>query len=331
MALSPLPPLSAIRCFEAAARHLSFTRAAEELGMTQAAVSYQIKLLEERVGGPLFLRGARGVTLSDAGRRIAPAVSEAFGQLRAAFQEASNTADHVLSVTALNTFATNWLVPRLGAFQLAHPGIAVKLDVSPGAPRFHARRRRCRHPQRQREWPGLVSHGLFAAAYTPMLSPRLLEQYGPLDEPADLLEPAAHRPDRRLVADMVRAAGVTAPDLSGRTGIRVLNQQLAGRAALAGHGAAILMPAFFTDELASGQLIQPFPLMRRSEEIHYWLVYAEARRRVPKIRAFRDWILATIASESVAQGTPLPGGETLDAIKRAPASPLAGEAVRGAD
>ena len=296
MALSPLPPLSAIRCFEAAARHLSFTRAAEELGMTQAAVSYQIKLLEERVGGPLFLRGARGVTLSDAGRRIAPAVSEAFGQLRAAFQEASETADHVLSVTALNTFATNWLVPRLGAFQLAHPGIAVKLDVSLELFDFTREDVDVGIRSGGGEWPGLVSHGLFAAAYTPMLSPRLLEQYGPLDEPADLLEPAAHRPDRRLVAEMVRGrrrdgAGPFRPDRHSRPEPAARRPR-----ALAGHGAAILCPPY---ELASGQLIQPFPLVRRSEEIHYWLVYAEARRRVPKIRAFRDWILATVASEGV--------------------------------
>jgi LysR family transcriptional regulator, glycine cleavage system transcriptional activator len=297
MALAPLPPLSAIRCFEAAARHLSFTRAAEELGMTQAAVSYQIKLLEERVGGPLFLRGARGVTLSDAGRRIAPAVSEAFGQLRAAFQEASNTADHVLSVTALHTFATNWLVPRLGAFQLAHPGIAVKLDVSQELFDFSREDVDVGIRSGSGEWPGLVSHGLFAAAYAPMLSPRLLEKYGPLDTPADLLDLPLIDPTDDWWPKWFAAAGVTAPDLSGRTGISVLNQQIAGRVALAGHGVAILMPAFFSDELSSGQLIQPFPFVRRSEEIHYWLVYSEARRRVPKIRAFRDWILAEVEQE----------------------------------
>src|SRR5688572_26951064 len=128
--MSALPPLAAIRCFEAAARHLSFTRAARELGMTQAAVSYQIRLLEERVGGPLFLRGARGVTLSELGRRNAPAVGEAFAQLRSAFAELKESADGVLTITALGTFATNWLVPRIGAFQLASPKLAVKLDAS---------------------------------------------------------------------------------------------------------------------------------------------------------------------------------------------------------
>ena len=89
---------------------------------------------------------------------------------------------------------------------------------------------------------------------------------------------------------------MAAPNLSDRKGIRVLNQQLAGRAALAGQGVAILMPAFFSDELASRLLVQPFPLVRQQEEAHYWLVYAEARRRAKKIRAFRDWILAEAAS-----------------------------------
>src|SRR5512138_1877649 len=108
-----LPPLSAIRAFEAAARHGSFTKAAEELGMTQAAVSYQVKVLEDRIGSPLFLRQARRVVLSDA-----------FQRLGAAFASFRETDENVLSVTAINTFCTNWLVPRLGSFQMAHPNIA---------------------------------------------------------------------------------------------------------------------------------------------------------------------------------------------------------------
>src|SRR5918999_316827 len=125
MAPASLPPLPAIRCFEAAARHQSFTRAAEELGMTQAAVSYQIKVLEDRVGGPLFLRGPRGVALTETGRRLAPAVTDAFAALQAAFGDLSEAEEGVLAVSATATFASNWLVPRLGAFSLAHPGIAV--------------------------------------------------------------------------------------------------------------------------------------------------------------------------------------------------------------
>src|SRR5918998_6058081 len=104
MSQPSLPPLAAIRCFEAAARHQSFTRAAQELGMTQAAVSYQIKVLEDRVGGPLFLRGARGVALTDAGRRLAPAVTEAFSALSTAFRDLDEAESGVLAVTAPATF-----------------------------------------------------------------------------------------------------------------------------------------------------------------------------------------------------------------------------------
>jgi LysR family transcriptional regulator, glycine cleavage system transcriptional activator len=293
---STLPPLAAIRCFEAAARHQSFTRAAEELGMSQAAVSYQVKLLEERVGSPLFSRGARGVTLSDAGRRLAPAVSEAFTQIRAAFEDLSETAEGILRITALSTFATNWLVPRLGTFQAKHPAIAVSLDVSNEVLDLARGEVDIGLRSGHGEWPGLASHPLMPAAFTPMLSPRLLERHGPLKEPADLLQLPLIDPTDEWWMDWFAEAGVPAPDLSGRTGIRVLNQQLAGRAALAGQGAAILMPAFFADELASGLLLQPFPIVRQTSDTHYWLVYSEARRRSPKIRAFRDWILAEAAA-----------------------------------
>jgi LysR family transcriptional regulator, glycine cleavage system transcriptional activator len=293
---SALPPLAAIRCFEAAARHQSFTRAAEELGMTQAAVSYQVKLLEERVGSPLFSRGARGVTLSDAGRRLAPSVSEAFTQIRAAFEDLSETAEGILRITAGGTIATNWLVSRLGAFQLKHPGIAVSLDVTNDLVDLARADVDVGLRSGQGQWPGLAAHPLMAAAFTPMLSPRLVERFGPLDGPADLLRFPLIDPTDDWWVDWFEEAGVAAPDLSNRGGISVLNQQLAGRAALSGQGVAILMPAFFADELASGLLVQPFQVVRQSSEAHYWLVYAEARRRSPKIRAFRDWILAEAAA-----------------------------------
>src|SRR5918993_659633 len=125
-----LPPMSAVRVFEAAARHQSFTRAAEELGMTQAAVSYQIKSLEDRVGAALFVRMPRNVSLTPAGQRLAPAVTEAFEMLRSAFASTARTVDNVLSLSVLPTIASHWLVPRLGRFQIAHPQFAVQLDAS---------------------------------------------------------------------------------------------------------------------------------------------------------------------------------------------------------
>jgi LysR family transcriptional regulator, glycine cleavage system transcriptional activator len=298
MSSASLPPLSAIRCFEAAARHQSFTRAARELGMTQAAVSYQIKVLEGRVGASLFLRGTRGVTLTATGRQLAPAISEAFVRLRGAFAELRETAENVLSITALTTVATNWLVPRLGGFQLAHPGIAVRLDASNETVDLAREDIDIGIRSGSGTWPGLVAHGLFPAAFTPMLSPALLERLGTLATPADLLKIPLIDPTDDWWPEWFAEAGVAAPDLSNRSGIHVQNQQLAGRAALAGQGVAILMPAFFPEELASGRLVQPFPIVRHASRFHFWLAYPEARQRSAKVRAFRDWILAEVGGGS---------------------------------
>ena len=115
-----LPPLAAIRAFEAAARHGSFTKAAEELSMTQAAVSYQIKLLEERIGAALFLRRPRHVTLTEVGARLSPVISEAFDMMRAAIAATRENADGVLTITTIPTFAANWLVFAVSVWQRPH-------------------------------------------------------------------------------------------------------------------------------------------------------------------------------------------------------------------
>src|SRR5688572_22006291 len=125
-----IPPLPAVRVFEAAARHENFTLAAAELGMTQAAVSYQIRALEERVGVPLFVRAKRRVMLSDAGRKTAPIVSSAFDMIGEAFASASAASEKVLTISAAETFASNWLAARLGGFQLEQPQLAVRLHTS---------------------------------------------------------------------------------------------------------------------------------------------------------------------------------------------------------
>ncbi len=289
-----LPPLPAIRCFEAAARLQSFTRAAEELGMTQAAVSYQIKQLEDRLGGRLFLRGPRGVELTDIGRQLAPAVTDAFAALRAAFADAGTSVEGVLHITAVPTFASNWLAPRLGSFQIAHPAIAVRLDVNGHMVDLARGEADVGIRTGKGAWPGLAAHLLMESEYTPMVSPKLLERTGPLERPADLLELPLIDPDDPWWPNWFAAAGVEAPDLSRRTEMRVGAQNLAAQAALAGQGAAILTPAFYRAELADGRLVQPFALVERSDFRH-WLVYAEARRRAPKIRAFRDWLLAAVA------------------------------------
>jgi LysR family glycine cleavage system transcriptional activator len=295
-----LPPLAAVRCFEAVARHASFTRAAEELGMTQAAVSYQIRVLEDRLG-PLFLRRPRGVELTEAGRRLAPAVTGAFDDLRAAFAEVDPAAAGTLVVSAINTFASNWLVPRLGAFRDAHPGIAVRLEVTGRLVDFAREEvdvgiRTGEARTGDGPWPGLVAHRLRAVDYAPVLGPRLLAAAGPVAAPADLLRLPLIDPHDPWWARWFRAAGVEPGDLAARPDLRVGTQPLGAGAAIAGQGVAILTPAFFRDDLAAGRLVQPFPGLR-DPTAAYWLVYPEARRRSRKVAAFRDWLLDAVARD----------------------------------
>jgi len=295
-----LPPLAAARAFEAAARLLSFTRAAEELAMTQAAVSYQIKVLEERVGEPLFIRRARQVELTETGRALAAGASEAFRILAESYEQARTGGQGTLSISTIPTFAANWFALHLGSFQIAHPSIAVRLrtedrmvDLAQDSIDIGIR------TGYSGTWPGLVSHRLFLADFTPMLSPSLAATIGGIGEPADLLKLPiidAGDPWWSMWFDM---AGVDArADLSSRPHGQLGAQAFVGRAAVAGVGVAILTRAMFVPELANGSLIQPFDLVGNDGHA-YWLVYQEARRNVPKVRAFRDWMLAEVGASGV--------------------------------
>ncbi len=296
---SELPPLAAIRVFEAAARHASFTKAAAELGMTQAAVSYQMKVLEERIGAPLFLRRPRQVALTDVGKQLAPAVTEAFALLSEAYATARGDAQGTLCVTTVLTFASNWLSRHLGSFQLAHPSLAVRLDTASRMVDFAREDIDIGIRSGGGNWPGLVSHKLFDLDFTPMLSPKLAESIGGVKTPGDLLRLRILDPGDYWWKLWFAAANVPADGLADRPDASLGSQSYEGSAAIAGQGVAILTPAFFAAELADGRLIQPFDLVC-SDGHAYWLVYPEARRNAPKIRAFRDWLLAEIAKEASA-------------------------------
>lgn len=293
MTVQRLPPLAAVRAFEAAARLGSFTRAADELGMTQAAVSYQIKLLEDRVGTPLFLRQPRQVVLTETGRRLSTAVTEAFDALRAAFAAVHETTSSVLTISAVHAFASNWLAPRLGSFQLAQPGLAVRLSVSNRFTDFAREEVDAGLRTGKGPWPGLEAHRLLVVRFSPMCSPELLARVGPLTEPRDLLALPMLSPDDPWWADWFRLAGVEAPDLAAQAGLRLDNQQMDGAAALAGQGVAVLTPELWAAELRAGRLVQPFDLVAETDS-SYWLVYPQERRHVPKIRAFREWLLGEV-------------------------------------
>lgn len=292
----PLPPLSAVRVFEAAARHLSFTRAADELGMTQAAVSYQIKLLEERIGAALFLRRPREVQLTDVGQHLAPEIGRGFEILRGAFSELSAETASTLTVNTLHTFAAQWLAPRLGRFQLAHPNIAVRLETEDRLVDFAKENVDVAVRGGFGTWPGLAAHRLLPVRFTPMLSPAAAAAIGGVHTPEDILKLPLLDPQDPWWPLWLDACGLD------RTVLAQQNRSLAGAAqliaaasAMAGHGVALLTPDYYATEIAAGRLLQPFEKVIETGS-SYWLVYPETRRNAPKLRAFRDWILQEAAA-----------------------------------
>jgi LysR family transcriptional regulator, glycine cleavage system transcriptional activator len=295
-----LPPLAAVRVFESVARHLSFTKAAAELGMTQAAVSYQIKVLEDRIGVPLFLRRPRQVELTEAGQRFAPQITQAFALISEAYATLRNVADGTLVISTLQTFASNWLARRLGSFQMKNPSLAVRLHTDGRMVDFSREEVDIGIRSGGGNWPGLVRHQLMRAEFTPMLSPALAASSG-VKEPADLLKLSVLDPSDPWWETWFAAAGVTETGLARRPGTSMGSQASEANAAVAGQGVAILTPAFVAEELADGRLIQPFELLATDGNA-YWLVYPESRRNAPKIRAFRDWLLAEVARSAGTVG-----------------------------
>jgi LysR family glycine cleavage system transcriptional activator len=290
-----VPPLGAVRAFEAAARHGNFTRAAEELGTTQAAVSYQIKVLEDRVGAPLFARKGRGVELTELGLRIAPEVTAAFEKLDNAFDAARSEQENVLTISAPATFATNWLSARIGDFQLARPDLAVRLRVTDTITDFAGGEVDVAIRGTVGPWPGLASHFLMRMPFTPFASPALLSLYPPVRTVDDLLALPRLSPDDGwwrlwLAATIPGGAAVDIPP-----SVQFESQVLQGYSAIAGHGVAVLSPPMWLAAIATGQLVQPLPhvAMYRNS---FWLVYPEAKRRMRKVGAFRAWLLAEVAA-----------------------------------
>ncbi len=204
--------------------------------MTQAAVSYQIKILEERVGAPLFLRMPRQVELTELGRQLAPAITEAFETMRNAFASLREDAEGTLSISVLATFAANWLAHRLGSFQMRHPSLAVRLDTSDSMIDFATTNVDIAIRSGFGKWPGLEAHQLIKASFTPMLSPALAATIGGVKEPADLL--------RLKIIDVsdpwwniwFKAAGIENPQMQGNTQSRLGAQHIEGRATVAGQG-----------------------------------------------------------------------------------------------
>ena len=297
-----LPPLTAVRAFEAAGRHENFTTAAVELGMTQAAVSYQLKLLEERLGIALFKRERRRVVLTEPGRRALAKVSAAFDELDAAFAGLRTEDAAVLTISASTTFASCWLAGRLGAFQLAHPAIAVRLYATNDIADFTRDDVDCGLRAGHGRWPGVAADRLFPIDFTPMASPDFVARHGGSIADDQVYGAGALSPEDPWWSVWLTDAGLVPPLAPIAGGVRLDSQALEGSAVKSGHGIALMTPFFWRDDIADGRLV------RLSEHLStagddYWLVYPEHRRTTPKIRQFRDWLLREIAQD-LRQGPP---------------------------
>jgi LysR family glycine cleavage system transcriptional activator len=295
-----LPPLAAVRVFEAAARHENFTAAAAELGMTQAAVSYQVKLLEERVGVPLFRRERRRVVLTEAGRRAAAPVGRAFDAIDGAFAELRAEDEGMLTISSSQTFANTWLAWRLGGFQMGHPEMAVRLSVTDTLVDFTTDEVDVAIRAGLGPWEGLDADLLIPIDFTPMCSPDFLARHGGRLEAADFLRVPMISPQDPWWPWWLREAGIEVADGKLRPGVRMDSQANEGNAAMAGQGVAMLTPFFWRNDLAEGRLV------RLSDQLStrgyaYWLVVPEHRRATPKIKRFREWLLAEVRGDLAAR------------------------------
>ncbi|PWE18188.1 LysR family transcriptional regulator [Marinicauda salina] len=285
-----LPPINAIRVFEAAARLGGFTRAGEELGMTQAAVSYQIKQLEERLGFPLFVREGRRVSLTRQGEALSERTSEAFRMLERAFDAARRGGDDILTISALPTFCENWLVPRLSAFQKAHPRLGVRIDAERRLVDVRGGEADIAVRVGSGDWPGLETRFLFPGSVAPLVPAAAVAAHGPFERPEDLLK-------LRLIGPIewwrgwFAAVGAGDAPLPERPALELETQTMEVAAAMgAGDAAVMVTPFYFASEIAAGALVKPFET-ELDEGAGHWLVYDPDRARTPKIRAFVEWVL----------------------------------------
>ncbi len=287
-----LPSTTGLRSFETAARLLNFTRAAEELNLTQGAISHQIRELEEALGVRLFDRRHRGLNLTDAGRIYLVHAREALESLRAG-AEALAKRDAVLTVTVSPNFANKWLVPRLGDFSAAHPEIDLRISASRRHTDFASDDIDLAVRHGTGDWPHLHVQRLCKEEIYPVCGPALLTPWALLERPGDLRRHTLlHDRDRAGWRQWLISFGV--PAGIADQGPVFSDTSLAIDAAVAGQGVALARSALAALDLAGGRLVRP---MQESlpAPFAYWIVCPKASANEPKIAAFREWLLIQAA------------------------------------
>jgi LysR family glycine cleavage system transcriptional activator len=298
----PLPPLNTLPSFEAAARHLSFSRAADELRVTHGAVSRAVRNLEDHLGVPLMIRATRSVQLTPAGKAFAAEIRDVLDHLAAATAEATGHSSGIVNVSTIDSFAARWLMPRLSRFRRDQPNIDVRVATSERLADFVSDgidiAIRCGGGQ----YPGLSCELLMTEDHFPVCSPKLREGRHPLRTPADL---AGHT----LLHDVftvdwtiwLRGAGVDTVD--PQRGPTFLSSDHAIQAAVRGEGVVLGRSALVADELAAGRLVRPFALSLPAGFAYYVVCPPRALQR-PGVKAFRDWLLAEVGATNSVSTSP---------------------------
>ena len=297
--LEQFPGLRSLRAFNAAARHLSFTKAADEMGVTPAAISHQIKELEDQIGVALFTRTSRSMVLTREGDILSTAAAESLETLARAVKRIKRLENRkVLKVSASPSIAAKWLVPRLDRFLDQAPGAEVRVDVSTTALDFERDDVDIAIRFGQGRYPGLKSDLLFMDKIFPVCSPRIITKEKPLAQPKDLLRHTLIHLDYEAQGIVwpnwkmwMLAAGIT--DFDDKRGLHFGQTSLTVQAAIDGHGVALGDSNLVADDLASGRLVKPFELsLRAPSQFAYHVVSPLDTSQNPLVEAFRQWALS---------------------------------------
>ena len=299
-----LPPLNALRAFEAAARHLNFSRAADELSVTPGAVSQQIQNLEDYVGAALFKRTPKGLLLTDAAQTALPALREAFDRLAEAASLLTAAVDgRRLTLTAAPSFAAKWLVPRLGKFELAYPQVDVWLSAGMDIVDFATGEVDLAIRYGSGRYPGLEVTRLLSETVIAVASPELLASQ-PLNDPSDLsrhilLHDGSPDADDSCPdwAMWLAARGIKTVD--GARGPRFNQSSLVIEAAVNGRGVALAKQTLAQADIDAGRLVAPLQIAT-AVDFAYYLVHPKAKGRLPQVKAFIGWIEAEAVAHEEA-------------------------------
>ena len=288
-----LPPLNSMKCFEAAGRLLSFTDAAEELNVTQAAISHQIKVIEEFLDIPLFIRYPRRIVLTKQGKALLPNVIEAFDKLSIAVESISeDQSSNMVTVRLAPSFAAKWLSPRLKHFWLQHPDINLSLFHAHAPVDFEREEFDLAVTYGKGKWSNVISEPLLSLDFFPVCSPAFMTNDKPLTDINNLrYYTFLHDANYECWADWLDEAGVS--EIQSNKGTIIDDTNVLIRAAIDGQGVALGSTVFVEDHLKSGKLIRPFDMTLRND-FAYHVVSTEQRLSNPAVRAFKDWLLSQV-------------------------------------